>query len=48
MIIIFSANIEATGTLLIDADVVASGLKVISSLHTSTGSHIVTKVIIFS
>ncbi|XP_077288489.1 apolipophorins-like [Arctopsyche grandis] len=39
-----SANVEATGTLMIDAEVISTGLKVTSSLHTSTGTHIIAKL----
>lgn len=39
-----SANIEASGTISFDADVISTGLKVITALHTSTGGHIVAKV----
>lgn len=40
-----STDIEVTGALLVDADAIAAGLKVIVNLHSSTGSHIIAKVL---
>ncbi|CAB3232890.1 unnamed protein product [Arctia plantaginis] len=40
-----STDIEITGALLVDADAVSTGLKVIVNLHSSTGAHVVAKVI---
>ncbi|KAH9637818.1 hypothetical protein HF086_017596 [Spodoptera exigua] len=40
-----STDIEITGALLVDADAIAAGLKVIVNLHSSTGGHVVAKVL---
>lgn len=40
-----STDIEITGILLVDADSVSTGLKVITNLHSSTGAHLVAKVL---
>ncbi|CAH0764921.1 unnamed protein product [Diatraea saccharalis] len=40
-----SADIELAGLFLVDADVVATGLKVVTNLHSSTGAHVIAKVL---
>ncbi|KAJ8705174.1 hypothetical protein PYW07_011001 [Mythimna separata] len=40
-----STDVEVTGALLIDADAIAAGLKVIVNLHSSTGAHVIAKVL---
>ncbi|XP_047037209.1 apolipophorins isoform X1 [Helicoverpa zea] len=40
-----STDIEVTGALLVDADSIATGLKVIVNLHSSTGGHVIAKVL---
>lgn len=40
-----STDIEVTGAFLVDADAVATGLKVIVNLHSSTGGHVIAKVL---
>lgn len=40
-----STDIEVAGLFLIDADAVATGLKVVSNLHSSTGGHFIAKVL---
>lgn len=40
-----STDIEITGVLLVDADSVSTGLKVITNLHSSTGIHVIAKVL---
>lgn len=43
--IIPSSDIEISGIFLIDADVISTGLKVVTNLHSSTGAHLVAKVL---
>lgn len=38
-----STDIEISGSLLVDADAVATGLKVVTNLHSATGGHLVAK-----
>lgn len=40
-----SSDIEIAGIFLVDADAVATGLKVITNLHSSTGGHVIAKVL---
>ncbi|RVE54932.1 hypothetical protein evm_000299 [Chilo suppressalis] len=40
-----STDIELSGLFLVDADAVATGLKVITNLHSSTGGHVIAKVL---
>lgn len=40
-----STDIEVTGALVVDADAIAAGLKVIVNLHSSTGGHVIAKVL---
>ncbi|KOB75992.1 Apolipophorin protein [Operophtera brumata] len=40
-----STDIEISGTLIVDADEVATGLKVVTNLHSSTGVHLIAKVL---
>ncbi|KPI95250.1 Apolipophorin [Papilio xuthus] len=40
-----STDIEVSGVMMIDADAVSTGLKVITNLHSSTGGHIIAKMI---
>ncbi|XP_075987202.1 retinoid- and fatty-acid binding glycoprotein apolipophorin isoform X2 [Anticarsia gemmatalis] len=40
-----STDIEITGALLVDADAISAGLKVIVNLHSSTGGHVIAKVL---
>lgn len=40
-----STDVEIAGTFLIDADAVTTGLKVITNLRSSTGIHVIAKVI---
>lgn len=40
-----STDVEVTGALLVDADAIAAGLKVIVNLHSSTGGHVIAKVL---
>lgn len=40
-----STDVEVTGALLVDADAITAGLKVIVNLHSSTGAHVVAKVL---
>ncbi|CAH0599019.1 unnamed protein product [Chrysodeixis includens] len=40
-----STDIEVTGALVVDADAISAGLKVIVNLHSSTGGHVIAKVL---
>ncbi|XP_063834944.1 apolipophorins isoform X2 [Ostrinia nubilalis] len=40
-----SSDIEIAGILQIDADVVSTGLKVVTNLHSSTGAHVIAQVL---
>ena len=40
-----STDIEISGALFVDADAIAAGLKVIVNLHSSTGGHVIAKVL---
>ncbi|KAJ8707317.1 hypothetical protein PYW08_010569 [Mythimna loreyi] len=40
-----STDVEITGALLVDADAISTGLKVIVNLHSSTGGHVIAKVL---
>ncbi|XP_026318173.1 apolipophorins-like [Hyposmocoma kahamanoa] len=40
-----STDIEIAGLFLVDADAVATGLKVVTNLHSSTGGHLIAKVL---
>ncbi|KAL4704767.1 hypothetical protein ACJJTC_016888 [Scirpophaga incertulas] len=40
-----STDVEVSGLFLVDADAVATGLKVITNLHSSTGGHVIAKVL---
>ncbi|XP_063370071.1 apolipophorins isoform X1 [Cydia amplana] len=40
-----STDIEISGLFLVDADAVSTGLKVITNLHSSTGGHLIAKVL---
>lgn len=40
-----STDVEIAGLFLVDADAVATGLKVVTNLHSSTGGHLIAKVL---
>ncbi|KAJ0171016.1 hypothetical protein K1T71_013215 [Dendrolimus kikuchii] len=40
-----SSAVEITGQFLVDADAVATGLKVVTNVHSSTGVHVIAKVL---
>lgn len=40
-----STDVEITGQFLIDADAVTTGLKVVTNVHSSTGVHVIAKVL---
>lgn len=41
-----STDIEIAGVMMIDADAVGTGLKVVTNLHSSTGGHLIAKVFV--
>ncbi|CAG9133770.1 unnamed protein product [Plutella xylostella] len=40
-----STDIEVSGLFLVDADAVATGIKVVTNLHSSTGGHVIVKIL---
>lgn len=40
-----STDVQVAGLFLVDADAVATGLKVVTNLHSSTGGHLIAKVL---
>lgn len=40
-----STDIEVSGLFLVDADAVATGIKVVTNLHSSTGGHLIAKIL---